>query len=107
MAGHAQLKFVMTESSKTQISLTGLICMLRILGVWTLLKKEILKLVFTLCVAGQGFGNRPSLLGEPPAFAGFGGGMLGGGMGGFGQPGFGNTQFGILTFKYKIVQPPF
>ena len=25
MAGHAQLKFVMTECSKTQISLTGLI----------------------------------------------------------------------------------
>ena len=27
MAGHAQLKFVMTECSKTQIRLTGLICM--------------------------------------------------------------------------------
>ena len=26
MAGHAQLKFVMTECSKTQIRLTGLIC---------------------------------------------------------------------------------
>ena len=26
MAGHAQLKFVMTECSKTQICLTGLIC---------------------------------------------------------------------------------
>ena len=28
MAGHAQLKFVMTECSKTQIRLTGLICKL-------------------------------------------------------------------------------
>ena len=27
MAGHAQLKFVMTECSKTQIRLTGLICL--------------------------------------------------------------------------------
>ena len=26
MSGHAQLKFVMTECSKTQIRLTGLIC---------------------------------------------------------------------------------
>ena len=26
MAGHAQLKFVMTECSKTQIRLTGFIC---------------------------------------------------------------------------------
>ena len=29
MAGHAQLKFVMTECSKTQIRLTGLICFLQ------------------------------------------------------------------------------
>ena len=28
MAGHAQLKFVMTECSKTQIRLTGLMCLL-------------------------------------------------------------------------------
>ena len=28
MAGHAQLKLIMTECSKTQIRLTGLICML-------------------------------------------------------------------------------
>ena len=29
MAGHAQLKFVITECSKTQIRLTGLMCMFR------------------------------------------------------------------------------
>ena len=29
MAGHAQLKFVMTECSKTQIRLTGLICIIK------------------------------------------------------------------------------
>ena len=37
MAGHAQLKFVMTECSKTQIRLTGLICFVylsvRVVGV--------------------------------------------------------------------------
>ena len=30
MAGHVQLKFVMTECSKTQIRLTGLICKLQL-----------------------------------------------------------------------------
>ena len=29
MAGHAQLKFVMTECAKTQIRLTGLICLMK------------------------------------------------------------------------------
>ena len=36
MAGHAQLKFVMTECSKTQIRLTGLIwyCIVSVINDW-------------------------------------------------------------------------
>ena len=37
MAGHAQLKFVMTECSKTQIRLTGLKCYQKVLELMTLI----------------------------------------------------------------------
>ena len=43
MAGHAQLKFVMTECSKTQIRLTGLKCIVGTLYIETGADPEILK----------------------------------------------------------------
>ena len=59
MAGHAQLKFVMTECSKTQIRLTGpkwfrysiiLRCLLKIKRLLTNLNNDILKrLFYTIC----------------------------------------------------------
>ena len=50
MAGHAQLKFVLTECSKTQIRLTGLISCFNIRGLLVLNvafpERDILSVVF-------------------------------------------------------------